>query len=187
MTILLEERIDEKRGGERNRRSNIAAKVIILKDSTNAEIKHKKREYTPKKTDDLDSEDSGVYQRSRPRMMGTDGANGGYVTEFHQKPLDIPKLFSYIGSGVREQYEEAERGDSQRFKQIGTPLTPMQGGELIAGILREAVAKTNEHMPPETKERFLLWLQMPDGKVWLHHYENTSTVRTRNYNFGSLN
>ena len=184
MISLLEEKIDERgKRIETSRHENIAARVIIP-ERIQKKIKPEEPKYTPKET--VDPEDSALYQRSRPKTMGSDGAKGGYVPIFHNpKQVDVPKLFSYVGSGVREQHEvEPSR---QIFEHLDSPLTPEQGGRIIAGLLSKAVSRTNEHIPPETKERFLLWLQLPDGKVWLRHYETTYAVRTRDYNFSSSN
>ena len=97
MISLLEEKIDERgKRIETSRHENIAARVIIP-ERIQKKIKPEPEEpkYAPKET--VDPEDSALYQRSRPKTMGSDGAKEGYVSNFHNpKQVDIPKLFLYV-------------------------------------------------------------------------------------------
>ncbi len=138
---------------------------------------------------EIEADDTAIYQRQRApaARKGRAPQRERYVLTTEQPVLDVAQLYSFVGSGVAVQYGEMQLPDDFASLPTFTALSaPASAGTVIQYLLAEAVLNTGSRLDPETKERFLFWMQLAEGKVWRVFYECAAAIRTRDYNFSTM-
>ena len=135
---------------------------------------------------EIEADDTALYQRASSARKGREPQRERYVLTTEQPVLNVAKLYSYFGSGV-VQYGETQLPSELAATPEFTALSaPTNAGAVVQYILAEAVLNTGGRLDPETKERFLFWMQLAEGKVWRAFYECAAAIRTRDYDFNKV-